>query len=143
LSVNREPGTPVQVGRGWCPALVFQEVQMPKRGPAVAPLSLNGEQAPASSAGVYGITVAAELAGCGIQALRLYEQRGLINPARTSGGTRRYSLDNIHRVQRITGMLDSGVNLAGIVEIFRLEEELAQARAELHRAGERKSRTRR
>jgi DNA-binding transcriptional MerR regulator len=96
--------------------------------------SLTDSAGPAPSAGVYGISVAAELAGCGIQALRQYEQRGLIEPDRTAGGTRRYSLDNIHRVQRIAELLESGVNLAGIGEIFRLEAELDTVKAELARA---------
>jgi MerR family transcriptional regulator, heat shock protein HspR len=103
-------------------------------GPGVQPVPLAGHAAgPAASAGVYGISVAAELAGCGIQALRIYEQRGLLEPARTPGGTRRYSLDNIHRVQRITGLLESGLNLAGIIHIFQLEAELAEVKAELAR----------
>jgi len=105
------------------------------------PLVPDGEYSgPAPGAGVYGISVAAELAGCGIQALRVYEQRGLLEPARTAGGTRRYSLDNINQVRRITGMLESGMNLAGIAEIFRLESELAATKAELARL---RARTRR
>lgn len=89
--------------------------------------------APAPSAGVYGISVAAELAGCGVQALRLYEERGLLAPERTPAGTRRYSLDNVHRVRRIAGMLDSGLNLAGIAQVFALEAENAALRAEIER----------
>jgi MerR family transcriptional regulator, heat shock protein HspR len=100
--------------------------------PAAAVLSpAAGPGGPAPSAGVYGISVAAELAECGIQALRLYEQRGLISPARTVGGTRRYSLDNVNEVRRITGLLDSGLNLAGISQIFRLEHELDAIKAEV------------
>lgn len=91
----------------------------------------NDSFAPASSAGVYGISVAAELAGCGVQALRLYEERGLLEPERTPAGTRRYSLDNVHRVRRIAGMLDSGLNLAGIAQVFALEAENAALRAEI------------
>jgi DNA-binding transcriptional MerR regulator len=64
----------------------------------------------------------------------MYEQRGLLEPERTPGGTRRYSLDNIHRVQRITGLLESGLNIAGITQIFQLEAELAGVRAQLARA---------
>ena len=52
------------------------------------------------SRGVYGISVAAELAGVGIQTLRLYEARGLLQPARTNGGTRRYSPDDLDRIHR-------------------------------------------
>jgi MerR family transcriptional regulator/heat shock protein HspR len=100
----------------------------------LGPVPVSAEfSGPAPGAGVYGISVAADLAGCGIQALRLYEARGLVEPARTAGGTRRYSLDNIHRVRRIGGLLESGLNLTGISEIFRLEAELAEVKAELAR----------
>ncbi|MGW5072610.1 MerR family transcriptional regulator [Rhodococcus sp. NPDC004095] len=71
--------------------------------------------------GVYGISVAAELSGVGPQALRLYERKGLLTPARTDGGTRRYSDEDINRLQRITELIDSGVNLAGIAKILKLE----------------------
>jgi DNA-binding transcriptional MerR regulator len=96
---------------------------------ALSPMA--GPGGPAPSAGVYGISVAAELAECGIQALRLYEQRGLISPARTAGGTRRYSLDNVNEVRRITDLLESGLNLAGISQIFQLEHELNAIKAEV------------
>ena len=86
--------------------------------------------APASSAGVYGISVAAELAGCGVQALRLYERRGLLDPDRTAGGTRRYSQDDVARVRRITTLLGAGLNLTGISEVLTLEAENAELRAE-------------
>ncbi|MGQ0847398.1 MAG: MerR family transcriptional regulator [Sporichthyaceae bacterium] len=89
--------------------------------------------APAPSAGVYGISVAAELAGCGVQALRLYEQRGLLTPVRTPAGTRRYSLDNVARVRRIGDMLGAGLNLAGVSEVLALEAENAELRAEIDR----------
>jgi DNA-binding transcriptional MerR regulator len=105
----------------------------PPNGNSTVLPAVSEQAGPAASAGVYGISVAAELAGCGIQALRVYERHGLLEPARTSGGTRRYSLDNIHRVQRITGLLDSGLNLAGIAQIFELEAELAAVKAELAR----------
>lgn len=77
---------------------------------------------PRPSAGVYGISVAAELVGTGVQNLRLYEARGLLTPARTSGGTRRYSDEDIARLQRISELLESGLNLAGIEEVLRLED---------------------
>jgi DNA-binding transcriptional MerR regulator len=75
--------------------------------------------------------VAAELADCGVQALRLYEQRGLINPSRTAGGTRRYSLDNVNEARRITDLLDTGLNLAGISQILQLEQELILIKVEI------------
>jgi MerR family transcriptional regulator, heat shock protein HspR len=86
--------------------------------------------APASSAAVYGISVAAELAGCGVQALRLYERRGLVEPDRTAGGTRRYSQDDLARVRRITTLLGAGLNLTGVGEVLALEAENAELRAE-------------
>jgi DNA-binding transcriptional MerR regulator len=78
---------------------------------------------------VYGISVAAELSNTSAQALRLYERQGLITPARTEGGTRRYSPDDVARLQRITALAAGGVNLAGIARILDLEDENADLRA--------------
>lgn len=74
-----------------------------------------------SSTGVYGITVASELSGFDPQTLRLYERRGLLTPARTDGGTRRYSDDDLDRLARIGELVDAGVNIAGILHILHLE----------------------
>ena len=74
-----------------------------------------------SARGVYGITVAAELSGFDPQTLRLYERRGLLTPARTDGGTRRYSDDDLDRLARIGELVDAGVNIAGILQILNLE----------------------
>ena len=74
-----------------------------------------------SARGVYGISVAAELSRLGPQTLRLYERLGLLTPARTPGGTRRYSDDDLQRLQQITELVDQGVNLAGIARILELE----------------------
>lgn len=79
--------------------------------------------------GVYGISTAAELVGSGVQNLRLYEDRGLLEPARTAGGTRRYSPNDVERLHRITDLLDQGLNLAGIALVLRLETENAALRA--------------
>ena len=57
---------------------------------------------PGSDRGVYGISVAAELSGINEQSLRLYERQGLLTPARSKGGTRRYSADDLIRLQRIS-----------------------------------------
>jgi MerR family transcriptional regulator, heat shock protein HspR len=73
--------------------------------------------------GVYGISVAAELAGTGVQNLRAYESRGLLEPDRTSGGTRRYSSNDIERLRRISQLLAAGLNLAGISMVLDLESE--------------------
>jgi MerR family transcriptional regulator/heat shock protein HspR len=74
-----------------------------------------------SGPGLYGISVASELCGLGPQTLRLYETRGLLAPARSGGGTRRYSDADLERARRITELLAAGVNLAGIVQIFDLQ----------------------
>ena len=74
-----------------------------------------------SGRGVYGISVASELSGIDPQTLRLYERRGLLTPARTDGGTRRYSDDDLDRLQRITDLVAQGVNIAGILQILNLE----------------------
>jgi MerR family transcriptional regulator, heat shock protein HspR len=81
--------------------------------------------------GVYGISVAAELAGMGTQNLRLYERRGLLEPDRTDGGTRRYSSDDVDRLRRIGELLAAGLNLAGIGAVLDLEAANAQLRAEI------------
>jgi DNA-binding transcriptional MerR regulator len=80
---------------------------------------------PASDRGVYGISVAAELSGISEQSLRLYERKGLLTPARSKGGTRRYSADDLVRLQRISELVAAGVNLAGIERILTLEDRNA------------------
>ena len=80
---------------------------------------------PASDRGVYGISVAAELSGISEQSLRLYERHGLLTPARSAGGTRRYSGDDLARLQRISELVAAGVNLAGIDRILSLEDRNA------------------
>lgn len=85
---------------------------------------------------VYAISVAAELTGSGVQSLRLYERIGLVEPARTAGGTRRYSDADIERLQRIIDLLAEGVNLAGIGRILDLERENAQLRERLGADGD-------
>ena len=79
--------------------------------------------------GVFGISVAAELVGMGTQNLRLYERRGLLEPARTDGGTRRYSSKDLDRLRRIGQLLAAGLNLAGIAVVLGLEAENARLRA--------------
>lgn len=81
--------------------------------------------------GVYGISVAAELVGTGIQNLRLYERRGLVDPDRTPAGTRRYSDNDLIRLRRIGELLGSGLNLAGIAAVLDLEADNARLRDEL------------
>ncbi len=84
---------------------------------------------PDASRGVYGISVAAELVGMGVQTLRLYESRGLLEPDRTAGGTRRYSADDLDRLRRISDLLDAGLNLAGVAMVLDLEATNRRLRA--------------
>lgn len=85
---------------------------------------------PSAASGVYGITVAAELVGLGVQKLRAYEAYGLLDPTRTDGGTRRYSANDLVRLRRISDLLDAGLNLAGIAMVLDLQDENTQLRAE-------------
>ena len=80
---------------------------------------------------VYVISVAAELAGVHPQTLRIYERKGLLDPARTVGGSRRYSEQDIARLRRIQDLTNSGINLEGVRRVMELEAELVQLRAEL------------
>ena len=84
--------------------------------------------------GVYMISVAAELAGMHPQTLRIYESRGLIEPERTSGGTRRYSAEDVERLRRIQELTsEMGMNLAGVERVFELESELERMRDRMRR----------
>src|ERR1700751_4689155 len=85
--------------------------------------------APPAEPGVYGLSVAAELSVIPVQSLRLYERYGLLTPARSEGGTRRYSGDDLARLQRISALVDAGVNLAGIARILGLEDDNAELSA--------------
>lgn len=78
---------------------------------------------------VYAISVAAELLGIGVQTLRMYESRGLVEPSRTQGGTRRYSERDLERVSRVTALLSEGLNLAGIAMVLELQEENERLKA--------------
>jgi MerR family transcriptional regulator, heat shock protein HspR len=96
------------------------------------------------SRGVYVISVAAELAGVHPQTLRIYERKGLLEPSRTGGGSRRYSERDIARLRRILELTNDGLNLAGVRRVMDLEDEverlrgqLADARAEAREAIER------
>ena len=85
---------------------------------------------------VYVISVAAELAGMHPQTLRIYERRGLVSPARTDGGNRRYSDDDIKLLQRISELTTEGLNLEGIRRVMALETENGRLREELGQARE-------
>jgi MerR family transcriptional regulator/heat shock protein HspR len=80
---------------------------------------------------VYVISVAAELAGMHPQTLRIYERKGLVEPARTQGGSRRYSDDDIAQLQRIQDLTAEGHNLEGVRRILELEAEIEQLQGEI------------
>lgn len=86
---------------------------------------------PDSEHALFGISVAAELTGVTPQALRGYEDKGLIAPYRTDGGTRRYSGVDLDTVGRITTLLAAGVNLAGIAHVLEAQAENRRLRDEL------------
>lgn len=90
-----------------------------------------GRAGAASSRAVYVISVAAELAGVHPQTLRIYERKGLLEPARTGGGSRRYSDADIERMRRIQRLTNAGLNLEGVRRVMELEAEVARLRAEL------------
>ena len=94
---------------------------------------MNNRSLPDPGLGVYGISVAADLVGMAPQTLRLYEDRGLLDPARTAGGTRRYSQDDLDRLRRISELLGDGLNLAGVAAVLGLESDNARLRAENRR----------
>ena len=85
---------------------------------------------PDPATGVYTISVAAELTGVTVRSLRLYERHGLLEPARTSGGTRRYSQDDLRRLRRIAELVADGVNLTGIGRILDLERDTHDLRTD-------------
>jgi MerR family transcriptional regulator/heat shock protein HspR len=102
------------------------------------------QPAPVSSRAVYVISVAAELAGVHPQTLRIYERKGLVDPARTGGGSRRYSERDIERLRRIQELTNAGLNLEGVRRVIELEalverlgRELTEARREAREAVER------
>lgn len=80
---------------------------------------------------VYVISVAAELAGVHPQTLRIYERKGLVEPGRTSGGSRRYSEADIELLRRIQDLTNDGLNLAGVKRVLQLEAEVHALRTEL------------
>ena len=83
---------------------------------------------------VYVISVAAELAGVHPQTLRIYERKGLVEPARTQGGSRRYSDVDIALLRRIQELTNEGLNLAGVQRVMALEEENRELRHQLARS---------
>jgi MerR family transcriptional regulator/heat shock protein HspR len=86
-----------------------------------------------STRAVFVISVAAELAGMHPQTLRIYERKGLIDPFRTPGGTRRYSQEDIERLQLIQDMTAEGMNLEGVRRVLALQEENRRLKKKLDR----------
>ena len=86
------------------------------------------------SRALYVISVAAELAGVHPQTLRIYERKGLVDPARTGGGSRRYSDADISHLRRIQELTNEGLNLAGVKRVLELEAELERATRALEEA---------
>ncbi len=80
---------------------------------------------------VYVISVAAELTGVHPQTLRVYERKGLLDPSRTSGGSRRFSEEDLDRLRHIQSLTTAGVNLEGVRRVMELEAEVARLREEL------------
>jgi MerR family transcriptional regulator/heat shock protein HspR len=83
---------------------------------------------------VYVISVAAELAGVHPQTLRVYERKGLLDPSRTSGGSRRFSERDLERLSRIQSLTAAGLNLEGVRRVLELEAEVAKLHEELDQA---------
>jgi MerR family transcriptional regulator, heat shock protein HspR len=90
-----------------------------------------GNDRQADQRALYIISVAAELAGVHPQTLRIYERKGLIEPSRTEGRSRRYSERDIALLQRIQELTNEGVSLAGVRKILDLEAELEQLQARI------------
>jgi MerR family transcriptional regulator, heat shock protein HspR len=89
---------------------------------------------PTSDQANYVISVAAELAGVHPQTLRVYERKGLVQPQRTQGNSRRYSEQDIDLLRRIQELTDEGINLAGVTRILELEHDLNRAKDRYQRA---------
>ena len=80
---------------------------------------------------VYVISVAAELAGIHPQTLRIYDRRGLVQPARTGGGSRRYSDADIAKLRQVHELTSEGMNLDGVERVLALEAEVARLKAQV------------
>jgi MerR family transcriptional regulator/heat shock protein HspR len=113
-----------------CYSIGIMLMQEASRNSGVLPMTATNAE-PDPGRGVYAISVAAELVGMGSQTLRLYERRGLIEPARSAGGIRRYSSDDLGRLRRIAGLVAGGLNLAGVAMVLDLEDANAGLRVDL------------
>ena len=86
---------------------------------------------------LFSISVAAEVTGVNPQMLRVYENKGLLTPHRTEGGTRRYSTEELNRIAEITTLLEAGLNLAGVEHVLRLRAENARLQRQVARLRDR------
>lgn len=117
----------------WDPGLVPGDVAR-HDGRAVAAGGSGMPGAPGDETrAVYVISVAAELVGVHPQTLRLYERKGLLDPSRTSGGSRRFSERDLARLRRIQQLTTAGLNLEGVRRVLELEAEVLRLQAELER----------
>jgi DNA-binding transcriptional MerR regulator len=89
------------------------------------------EQPEENRRGLYSISVVAELTGVSQQALRGYEENGLVTPDRTDGGTRRYSREDVGRINEIAALLETGLNHEGVAQVLKLKAEADGLRREL------------
>ncbi|HVC08238.1 MAG TPA: helix-turn-helix transcriptional regulator [Solirubrobacterales bacterium] len=90
---------------------------------------------PDAQRGVFAISVAAELCGLHPQTLRVYEREGLVDPDRSSGGTRLYSGQDLEKLREISALTDLGINIAGIKRVLELQEELRRLQAQVEQMG--------
>ena len=86
---------------------------------------------PDDDAGVYVISVAAEISGMHPQTLRQYDKLGLVSPSRTEGRNRRYSLRDIALLRTVQKLVGEGINHAGIKRIIELESAMANLSIEV------------
>ena len=86
---------------------------------------------PREGRAVYVISVAAELSGVHPQTLRIYERKGLLEPGRTSGGSRRFSDADLKRLAHIQSLTGAGLNLEGVKQVLQLEAEVARLKQQL------------
>jgi MerR family transcriptional regulator/heat shock protein HspR len=89
------------------------------------------EDHPDDDAGLYVISVAAELSGLHPQTLRQYDRLGLVSPDRTVGRNRRYSLRDIASLRMVQRLVGEGINHAGIKRIIELESAMANMAMEV------------
>ena len=83
---------------------------------------------------LYSISVVTELTGVSQQALRGYEDKGLVTPHRTDGGTRRYSREDVDRINEVAKLLETGLNPEGVHQVMKLQAEAEGLRQELKEA---------